>query len=121
MKTEIILNLKGGVAKTATAVNVAAILAKDYNQRVLLIDADSQCNATEFYGGDPKKGNLAALLRRGNVEDAAWGIQHALPGRGSSGRGREPDGSGSDQGGAAGCQNGGAQGHGADAGGDEAL
>ena len=75
MKTEIILNLKGGVAKTATAVNVAAILARDYNQRVLLIDADSQCNATEFYGGDPGKGNLAELLRRGNAEDAAWGIQ----------------------------------------------
>ncbi len=75
MRTTVILNLKGGVAKTATAVNVAAILASDYKQRVLLIDADSQCNTTEFYGGDPAKGNLAELLRSGSQEDAAWGIQ----------------------------------------------
>lgn len=75
MRTAVILNLKGGVAKTATAVNVAAILASDYKQRVLLIDADSQCNSTEFYGGDPAKGNLAELLRNGSQEDAAWGIQ----------------------------------------------
>lgn len=75
MRTAVILNLKGGVAKTATAVNVAAILASDYKQRILLIDADSQCNSTEFYGGDPAKGNLAELLRSGSQEDAAWGIQ----------------------------------------------
>lgn len=63
MRTTIILNLKGGVAKTATAVNLAAILAKDYHKRVLLVDADSQCNATEFFGGDPVKGSLADALR----------------------------------------------------------
>ena len=53
MRTSVILNLKGGVAKTATAVNLAAILARGYRKRVLLVDADSQCNATEFFGGDP--------------------------------------------------------------------
>ncbi len=75
MKTIAILNLKGGVAKTATTVNVAAILARDYHRKVLVIDADSQCNTTEFFGGDPAKGNLAELLRRGDYEEAAWGIQ----------------------------------------------
>lgn len=63
MRTSVILNLKGGVAKTATAVNMAAILAKEHNKRVLLVDADSQCNATEFFGGDPIKGSLADALR----------------------------------------------------------
>lgn len=63
MRTTAILNLKGGVAKTTTAVNMAAILARDYNSRVLLIDADSQCNTTEFFGADPTDGNLAGLLR----------------------------------------------------------
>lgn len=63
MRTTVILNLKGGVAKTATAVNLAAILAKNYRKRVLLVDADSQCNATEFFGGDPAEGNLADVLR----------------------------------------------------------
>lgn len=81
MRTTAILNLKGGVAKTTTAVNMAAILARDYQSRVLLIDADSQCNTTEFFGADPTDGNLAGLLRhaKGNTAPvilAADCIQH---------------------------------------------
>ena len=81
MRTTAILNLKGGVAKTTTAVNMAAILARDYQSRVLLIDADSQCNTTEFFGADPTDGNLAGLLRhaKGNTDPvilAADCIQH---------------------------------------------
>ena len=52
MRITAILNLKGGVAKTTTAVNMAAILARDYQSRVLLIDADSQCNTTEFWAAE---------------------------------------------------------------------
>lgn len=53
MKAIAILNLKGGVGKTVTAVNMAHILASEHKQRVLLIDCDSQCNATEFFGLAP--------------------------------------------------------------------
>lgn len=63
MRTIAVCNLKGGVAKTTTVINVAAVLARDYKQQVLVIDADSQCNTTEFFGGDPAKGNLAEHLR----------------------------------------------------------
>lgn len=63
MRTIVILNLKGGVAKTATTVNVAAILAKDYGKKVLVVDGDSQCNTTEFFGADSHNGNLAEVLR----------------------------------------------------------
>ena len=67
VKTTAIVNLKGGVAKTTTAINMAAILAADYRKRVLLIDADSQCNTTEFFGVNPLGANLAMVLR---------GVQH---------------------------------------------
>ena len=69
IRTTAILNLKGGVAKTTTAINMAAILAKDHGKRVLLIDADSQCNTTEFFGGDSTCANLAIVLRGASFYD----------------------------------------------------
>lgn len=45
------VNLKGGVAKTTTVINTAAILAQR-GKRVLVVDADSQCNTTNFLGAD---------------------------------------------------------------------
>lgn len=63
IRTTAILNLKGGVAKTTTAINMAAILAKEHQKQVLLIDADSQCNTTEFFGGISGYNNMATILR----------------------------------------------------------
>lgn len=64
MRTIAFLNLKGGVAKTATTVNTAAILAGDYGRKVLVVDADSQANSSEFLGMDRMPvGTLAELLR----------------------------------------------------------
>lgn len=66
MRTTAIMNLKGGTAKTVTAINVAAILARRFKERVLLIDADSQCNLTEFMQKDDSGlalGTFADLLR----------------------------------------------------------
>lgn len=72
IRTTAIVNLKGGVAKTTTAINMAAVMARDYGKRVLLIDADSQCNITEFFGGKPEKGNLAGILRMASrIDDPA--------------------------------------------------
>ena len=80
IRTTAIVNLKGGVAKSTTVINMASILAKKYCKKILIIDADSQCNTTEFFGADPDKGNLATVLRNSGAEpkpgaDAAYNIQ----------------------------------------------
>ncbi len=47
MKTISIVNMKGGVAKTTLAVNIADCLVRRHDLKVLLIDIDPQFNATQ--------------------------------------------------------------------------
>ena len=70
MKTIAIMNNKGGVGKTVTAISLAEILTRDYGRRVLLIDCDGQCNLTRFYkpGYDPDEGGNTATLLLGEGE-----------------------------------------------------
>ena len=76
MKTIAICNLKGGVAKTTTVVNLAADLAHYHGKRILVVDADSQCNATEFLGGSiVREGHsLATLLRMPKAERTKFSL-----------------------------------------------
>lgn len=49
MKTIAIMNNKGGVGKTVTAINLADILTRECGKRVVLADCDGQYNLTRFY------------------------------------------------------------------------
>lgn len=49
MKTISVINLKGGVGKTISAINIAYVLAAAHGARVLLIDNDKQGNTSKFF------------------------------------------------------------------------
>ena len=73
-----LLNHKGGVGKTTSAVNVAYYLAKS-GKRVLLVDLDPQGNATSGLGID--KSDLATttsevLLRTASLTEAIMATEH---------------------------------------------
>jgi len=68
MRIYTLVNQKGGVGKTTTAINLAAYLAQ-LGQRVLVIDLDPQANATSSLGVDKRavQGSTYEALLNGDA------------------------------------------------------
>lgn len=83
MKTIAIMNNKGGVGKTVTAINLADILVADYKQRVVLVDCDGQANLTRFFlpGADKLELTTTADVLRGRLRAAVERQPRADPTR----------------------------------------
>src|SRR5690606_29375646 len=71
VKVIAVYNIKGGVGKTSTAVNLAYLAARD-GYRTLLWDLDPQGSATLMLEAKPRaRGGLRGLLRsRKSLDDA---------------------------------------------------
>lgn len=69
MKTLSIINLKGGVAKTISSVNMAHILAAVHGKKVLLIDNDKQGNASKILNRHSyEKPGVSEIMTDRNVD-----------------------------------------------------
>ena len=67
-----LVNQKGGVGKTTTAINLGAYLAH-FGQRVLLVDLDPQANTTSCLGidkNDVQSGTYEALVGSNSIKES---------------------------------------------------
>lgn len=61
MNKIVITNMKGGVGKTTSVIEIATCLSKQ-GKRVLVIDYDQQCNLTKYVGADTQNNTIYTVL-----------------------------------------------------------
>lgn len=78
MNTKIIafLNIKGGVAKTATVTSVGHMLATVYGKKVLIIDLDAQANGTDMYYQTDS--NFEEEITRLLLKNEVFGLENSI-------------------------------------------
>jgi chromosome partitioning protein len=65
MKIITVSSFKGGTAKTSISLNIGAVLAKQHQKKILLIDFDAQANLTAGLGFDPDEHDSLAPVLQG--------------------------------------------------------
>lgn len=76
MQTLSIMNLKGGVGKTVSSINIAHILTTVYGAKVLLVDNDKQGNTSKFLNRHDYKHTGMAEIMTEEEPDTKRIIQH---------------------------------------------
>jgi cellulose biosynthesis protein BcsQ len=74
MKSIVFFNNKGGVGKTTLLCNIASYLSLKMNKRVLVVDADPQCNATTYVLNE----SLIESLYTKNKRDTVYAFVESL-------------------------------------------
>jgi cellulose biosynthesis protein BcsQ len=77
MKSIVFFNNKGGVGKTTLLCNLAAYLSVKKLKKVLIVDADPQCNSTTYVLSDEQLDSIYGRSRRDSIESFLSPIRRA--------------------------------------------
>lgn len=68
MKSFVFFNNKGGIGKTTLLCNIAALYSLELSKKVLVIDADPQCNTTTYCMSENLVDDLFAKTKRDTID-----------------------------------------------------
>lgn len=77
MKSIVFFNNKGGVGKTTLLCNLAAYLSVEKKKKILIVDADPQCNSTTYLLSEAQQDSIYTKVRRNSIETFFGPIRRA--------------------------------------------